>query len=49
MIHTVVQMVRVVGLTNGPGFSVLGGWGVFVLWFVGLHSLQKCYIDLYER
>ena len=27
VIHTVVQMVRVVGLTDGPGFFVwVGGW-----------------------
>ena len=36
MIHTVVQMVRVVGLTDGPGFFVwVGGMGVFGLGFVG--------------
>ena len=31
MIHTVVQKVRVVGLTDGPGFFVLGVWGFLYL------------------
>lgn len=30
MIHTVVQIVRVVGFTDGPGFSIWGDGGFFV-------------------
>ena len=50
MIHTVIQMVRVVGLPDGPGFSVgygLGGGGFWtrVCW---INSLQKCYVVNYD-
>ena len=43
-------MVRVVGLTDGPGFSVgygLGGGGFWtrVCW---INSLQKCYVVNYD-
>jgi len=37
VIHTVVQMVRVVGLTDGPGFSV---WGDGFFYWVFLDYIR---------
>lgn len=41
MIRTVVQMVRVVGLIDGPGFSVWGGAGfcIRIFWITFIAKL----------